>query len=1100
MSLVKLIQNFRENGHYVALVDPLFGKSQLKKSKNHSGWHIPYAPDLAKLLRNYPKLDLHAVGLGDFAGQQFDIGSLITSTQFGDSKRLWTPEEVVHYMRACYCNTSTVEYMHITNEEQRHWIRKKFDFSEAGKLFDKPMPRALGRLPLNVERSVVDKNLSANERRARAEYLELLFRSHHLELFLAEKYPSSKRFGLAGCESLIPGLKALFDHAGHLGIENIQLGMAHRGRLNVLVNLLQKPLESVCAEFGGTSAFSLGDVRYHLGTHAYLESSGVTVDLVPNPSHLEMVNPVVIGKARAVQHFTKDRERKRTMPLLIHGDAAFSGQGIVSETLELSELSQYTVGGTVHIIVNNRIGYTTDPGSARSSPWPTNMAKGVGEGIPVFHVNGDDVEAVMWCMETAVNWRQTFGKDVIVDVVCFRRHGHDDLEKPTISNPYTYKHVQTQTPVVDLYVDELLKSGAADAAELSDVERDILDEYRATYDAYVASEEEKKGSVERTADDRADWISSLLFGEARRRPNPTAVPIETLRLVGTALTRLPDDESFRVHDDVRAILKRRATSIETGEGIDMATAEALAFGTLLLKYEPGDDVDYWTEDAASTLQEAGNAMMLRTEKSLRSAHADVHVRLSGQDCERGTFNQRHAVLVSQNVDKWITAHRGERPRLKVGRRTEIYTPLNNLVVGRNAGQSEFMVCNSSLSEAAILAFEYGYSLENENTLVAWEAQFGDFANNAQGVIDEMVVSGEQKWGPRAASSLVLLLPHGLEGFGPDHSSCRPERFLQMVNDDEDVLPGAMSACQLSKIESTFESCVPDARGRVSVTEMINALASESRAVDRPGGSPELARLLTKRFVAEQLRKGHIFDAQSFVTEHDSIYVDRRQWIEFFSAWRRRVAEADRNIRVVNCTTPSNLFHVLREQIHRTFLKPLVICSPKWLHTHRYCRSNLADMSHGSGFERVILDGCVGDNVRRADAYDEIGDVDRLVFCTGKIYYHLAAAARRKRRSGKRIRVARLEQIAPYPHDDFMWAVSKHPTADIVWVQEEPKNQGAWTYVRPRADTCLRELRKRSAVGDQRIRYIGRGASAAPATGSAVAHHAELREIISEVFS
>ena len=331
---------------------------------------------------------------------------------------------------------------------------------------------------------------SERDQRRRARYLELLFRSHHLELFLAEKYPSSKRFGLAGCESLIPGLKALFDHAGHLGIENIQLGMAHRGRLNVLVNLLQKPLESVCAEFGGTSAFSLGDVRYHLGTHAYLESSGVTVDLVPNPSHLEMVNPVVIGKARAVQHFTKDRERKRTMPLLIHGDAAFSGQGIVSETLELPSLVS-TRWAERFISLSTTASATLRIRKLLSSPWPTNMAKGVGEGIPVFHVNGDDVEAVMWCMEMANNWRQTFGKDVIVDVVCFRRHGHDDLEKPTIGNPYTYKHVQTQTPVVDLCVDELSRAGRR-RCELSDVERDILDEYRVTYDAYAASEEEKK--------------------------------------------------------------------------------------------------------------------------------------------------------------------------------------------------------------------------------------------------------------------------------------------------------------------------------------------------------------------------------------------------------------------------------------------------------------------------------------------------------------------------------------------------------------------------------------------------------------------------------
>eukprot|EP00939_MAST-03C_sp_MAST-3C-sp1_P003461 g3461.t1 len=769
-----------------------------------------------------------------------------------------------------------------------------------------------------------------------------------------------------------------------------------------------------------------------------------------------------------------------------------------------------------------RLGPNKEYLGTTSSPWPTNMAKGVGEGIPVLHANGDDIEAVMWCMETAVEWRQKFGKDIIVDIVCYRKHGHDDLEKPSISNPYQYMHIDSHPSLRDIYVAEMLGSKALSQIEIDDIERGITDEYSGRYENFQDTERaintsarasDSENNVDAARAKSIEWAET--FGKTRHRPNPTACPIETLTLVGEAVTRLPDDGCFKTHDDVKAIMQRRAKSIETGKGVDMATAEALAFGTILLKYEPGDDADYWKhhvvvddeseESMSEKIRRFGSNLMMRAEASQRGPHADVHVRLSGQDSERGTFNQRHAVIVSQNVDDWITAHRGESSRLKVGRRTAIYTPLNHLVDGRNAQQSEFSACNSSLSESAILAFEYGYSIENDNALVVWEAQFGDFCNVAQSIVDEFIVSGEQKWG--VATSLTLMLPHGLEGFGPDHSSSRPERFLQALNDDEDEMYGAMSEEQVTDIGDIFDSSHADVCGRVRMHNLVNALASSTSKFDE---SPSLAQSLTERFVAEQLRKGHILDAScigELASDASSssrdvsiglnnIFVNRNQWIEFFKAWRRRIAEAEHNIRVVNCTTPANVFHVLREQIHRTYLKPLILMTPKWLHTHRHCRSDLHDMSHGTRFERMILDGDAGDNLASRDAglLADDAEVERLCFVSGKLFYHLAAS-RRSRRAGH-VRFARLEQLAPFPYDDFVRAAAKYPNAEILWVQEEPKNMGAWSYVRPRAETALRETGDVSSEGEgRRVRYVGRPASAAPSSGSASMHHKELRKII-----
>ena len=553
--------------------------------------------------------------------------------------------------------------------------------------------------------------------------LDRLCWSDHFETFLATKYPTSKRFGLEGCEVLIVGMKEMIDTAVEDGVEAVVLGMPHRGRLNVLANVVRKPLEQIFAEFQGVATpnpdddFSgSGDVKYHLGmsyTRQTVSGKPVQISLVANPSHLEAVNPVVEGKVRAKQHYMGDNERTRVMPILLHGDAAFSGQGVVFETMGLSDLHDYATGGTIHIVVNNQIGFTTDPRSSRSSPYCTDVAKAIQ--APIFHVNGDDVEAVARVCRLAAKYRKKFHKDVVVDIVCYRKHGHNEIDNPMFTQPLMYTAIRKHPSTWTKYREFLIGSGGVKEVDAVELEERVMGEL-------TGKLAESRGYVSKPSDWLASNWAGLLPPTVTASILDTGVALETLKTVGMPLTTLP--EGFSPHKKVGDVYRLRQKMVETGEGIDWALGEQLAWATLLLE---------------------GN-----------------HVRISGQDVERGTFSHRHAVVHDQK-------NLGDR-----------YCALRNL----GPGQAQFDACNSSLSEYGVLGFELGYALENPASLILWEAQFGDFANTAQCMIDQFICCGEQKW--LRQSGLVMLLPHGYEGQGPEHSSARLERFLQMCDDDEDV--------------------------------------------------------------------------------------------------------------------------------------------------------------------------------------------------------------------------------------------------------------------------------------------------------------------------
>jgi len=679
--VMQLIQAYQVRGHNVANLDPL----GLYDADLDGGT----PPDL--LIENYgfTEADLD---------KEFAIHNHLSGGFLGESSEPMKLRDIISRLQQIYTGTVGVEYMHIWNHEQVNWMREQIE------------------TPYQIEFTPAEKK----------RMLDRLSWSDHFEAFLATKYSTSKRFGLEGCESLIVGMKELMDASSDLGVENIVMGMPHRGRLNVLANVVRKPLEHIFSEFQGIQTntdfnddFSgSGDVKYHLGmsyTRPTLSGKTLHMSLVANPSHLEAVNPVVEGKTRAKQHYSGDHTRDRSMAVLLHGDAAFSGQGVVFETMGLSDLHDYSTGGTVHIVVNNQIGFTTDPYSSRSSPYCTDVAKAIQ--APIFHVNGDDVEAVARVCRLAAMWRQRFHRDVVIDIVCYRKYGHNELDQPMFTQPMMYTAIAKQKSILAQYTEKLIAEGvvtADDAKNLSSM---------------VNKELEKSLEASRTfKPQKGDWLSSnwsgLLPPNVEAKMLTTGVDPEILTKVGTAITNLP--EGFTAHRMIAKIYGARAEMIKTGKGIDWAVAEQLAWGTLMLE---------------------GN-----------------HVRISGQDVERGTFSHRHAVLHDQK---------------KFG---DKYRPLANI----DSAQAEFSACNSSLSEFGVLGFELGFSLENPRSLIMWEAQFGDFANTAQCMIDQFICCGEQKW--LRQSGLVMLLPHGFEGQGPEHSSARLERFLQLCDDDEDVFP------------------------------------------------------------------------------------------------------------------------------------------------------------------------------------------------------------------------------------------------------------------------------------------------------------------------
>ncbi len=656
-----LIDAYRTRGHLAARLDPLGLKP------------IAIHPELEPVTYGFGEEDLdRPIFLGGELG-------------FEEA----TMREIVAALRRVYCGIVGIEYMHIQDPAQRAWIQQRVE---------------------GIQHQVVLK------REGKIEILDHLTAAETFERFIHRKWVGTKRFGLDGAESAIPALEQIVRRAAELGVEEIAIGMPHRGRLNVLANVMRKPYRAIFAEFSGSTAayddYGSGDVKYHMGTSTdrVVRDRRIHLSLTANPSHLEAVDPVVLGKVRAKQDLRDDKTRRSVLGLLLHGDAAFAGQGLVAETLMLSELAGYDTGGTFHLIVNNQIGFTTDPTSARSGPYCSDVGQMVQ--IPIVHVNGDYPEAVVAVVGFATEFLLHFGKDVIVDLFCYRRFGHNEADEPLFTQPLMYQRIAERQPVRDAYARHLREEGT-----LAPGEADALVEKWQTR-LETEFELSKQHSV-----DRADWLEGTWSGlepvkgyDARR--GKTAVDLETLREVGRAITAIP--EGLAAHRKLQKLFESKAQTIESGEGIDWATAEALAFGTLLIEGQP--------------------------------------VRLSGQDSERGTFSQRHAAIFDQND----------------GRR---YVPLDHI----REHQERLEVLNSPLAELSVLGFEYGYSLADPRTLVLWEAQFGDFANGAQVVIDQFLAAAEYKW--LRMSGIVLLLPHGYEGQGPEHSSARLERFLQMCAQD-----------------------------------------------------------------------------------------------------------------------------------------------------------------------------------------------------------------------------------------------------------------------------------------------------------------------------
>ena len=688
-----LVRAYQARGHHKAKIDPL--------GIRHEGEGTYSKPKELELSHyNFTEKDMD---------QEITLGPGILPRFATDKRTKMTLREIIDACEKIYCGPIGVEFIHIPSREECDWLRERIE-----------IPNAY-RYSVDEKRRILDR----------------LIWSSSFESFLATKYPNDKRFGLEGGESLIPGMKALIDRSVDYGVKDIVIGMPHRGRLNVLSNVVRKPNESIFSEFGGSAEASdegSGDVKYHLGMNFERPTpSGkrVQLSLVANPSHLEAEDPVVLGKTRAILHYNNDEEQATSaMGVLLHGDAAFAGQGIVYETMGFHGLPKYHTGGTIHIIVNNQIGFTTDPRFSRSTPYCSDIAKFVD--APIFHVNGDDVEALNNVCQIAADWRAQFKKDVVIDMICYRKQGHNETDQPSFTQPLMYQKIAKHPPVIDVYTKQLL--------EAKTFTKDDIDEHKKWVwgmleDSFARSKDYQPTSKE--------WLTSAWDGfkspkelatEVLPHP-PTGVAIEQLKQIGETIGNAPED--FQTHRNLKRILGARTKAVNEGKNIDMSTAEALAFGSLVME-----------------------------------GH---HVRVSGQDVERGTFSQRHAVLHDQESEA-------------------TYTPLKHL----SKDQGAFVISNSSLSEFGVLGFEYGYSLSSPSALVIWEAQFGDFANNAQCIIDQFVASGEVKWLQR--SGLVMNLPHGYDGQGPEHSSGRMERYLQLCSEDPRIFPSP------EKLERQHQDC------------------------------------------------------------------------------------------------------------------------------------------------------------------------------------------------------------------------------------------------------------------------------------------------------
>ncbi|XP_043668754.1 2-oxoglutarate dehydrogenase, mitochondrial isoform X5 [Vespula pensylvanica] len=883
LAVQAIIRSYQARGHLVADLDPL-GIMQTDLIHTH---YAARKGSPEQVLRQYMLEE----------SDMDRVFKLPSTTFIGGKDKSLPLREILKRLESTYCGHIGVEFMFINSLEQCNWIRQKME------------------TPGIMEVTNDEKRL----------ILARLTRATRFEAFLARKWSSEKRFGLEGCEILIPAMKQVIDKSTELGVESIVMGMPHRGRLNVLANVCRKPLNQIFTQFAALEAADdgSGDVKYHLGT--YIErlnrvtNKNIRLAVVANPSHLEAVDPIVQGKTRAEQFYRGDGEGKKVMSILLHGDAAFCGQGIVFETMHLSDLPDYTTHGTIHIVVNNQIGFTTDPRHSRSSPYCTDVARVVN--APIFHVNSDDPEAVMHVCKVAAEWRATFHKDVVIDIVSYRRNGHNEIDEPMFTQPLMYRKIRNTVPALDKYAKSLIDDGVVTTEEVKDVQ----DKYeKICEEAYVNAKQETHIKYK-------DWLDSpwsgFFEGKDPLKVSPTGIKEDTLVHIGKKFSSPPPNAAeFVIHKGIERILKSRMEMVEA-RTVDWALGEAMAFGSLLKE--------------------------------------GIHVRLSGQDVERGTFSHRHHVLHHQTVDK------------------ATYRPLCSLY----PDQAPYTVCNSSLSEFGVLGFELGYSMTNPNALVCWEAQFGDFNNTAQCIIDQFISSGQAKWVRQ--SGLVMLQPHGLEGMGPEHSSARLERFLQMSSDDPDYFP------------------------------------------------PE-----SEEFAVRQL--------------HDI------NWI------------------VANCSTPANYFHILRRQIALPFRKPLIMMTPKSLLRHPEAKSSFDLMLEDTEFLRVIPE--------EGPATNNASNVKRLVFCSGKVYYDLKKA-RAEKTLDDQVAIARVEQISPFPYDLVKKEAAKYPNAELIWSQEEHKNQGAWTYVQPRFHTALN--------GTRNVTYAGRPTAASPATGSKMQHLKELKQILDD---
>uniref|UniRef100_A0A8C1Z170 2-oxoglutarate dehydrogenase complex component E1 n=1 Tax=Cyprinus carpio TaxID=7962 RepID=A0A8C1Z170_CYPCA len=902
LAVQSLIRAYQIRGHHVAQLDPL----GIMDADLDSCIPNDIITSSDKLDLTHVKTRLSALTIGGFYGlEESDLDKVFrlpTTTFIGGNESALPLREIIRRLEMAYCQHIGVEFMFINDLDQCQWIRQKFE---------RP-----GVMQFSLE-----------EKRT---LLARMVRSTRFEEFLQRKWSSEKRFGLEGCESLIPALKTIIDKSSEKGVDTVIMGMPHRGRLNVLANVIRKELEQIFCQFDSkleAADEGTGDVKYHLGMYHRrinrVTDRNITLSLVANPSHLEAVNPVVQGKTKAEQFYCGDTDGNRVMSILLHGDAAFAGQGIVYETCHLSDLPSYTTHGTVHVVVNNQIGFTTDPRMARSSPYPTDVARVVN--APIFHVNADDPEAVVYVCNVAAEWRATFHKDVVVDLVCYRRNGHNEMDEPMFTQPLMYKQIKKQKGVLQKYAEKLIAEGAVSRQEY---EEEISKYDKICEEAHARSKDEKILHIKHWLD--SPWPGFFtLDGQPKSMSCPsTGLQEEELSHIGQVASSVPV-EDFTIHGGLSRILKGRAEMIKN-RTVDWALGEYMAFGSLLKE--------------------------------------GIHVRLSGQDVERGTFSHRHHVLHDQNVDK------------------RICIPMNHV----SPNQAPYTVCNSSLSEYGVLGFELGFAMASPNALVLWEAQFGDFHNTAQCIIDQFICPGQAKWVRQ--NGIVLLLPHGMEGMGPEHSSARPERFLQMCNDDPDFNP---------KVTDDFE--------------------------------------------VRQL-----YDCN---------------WI------------------VVNCSNPANYFHVIRRQILLPFRKPLIVFTPKSLLRHPEAKSNFDQMLPGTHFQRVIPDdGQVTQNP---------SEVKRIIFCTGKVYYELTRE-RKTRNMEDSVAITRIEQLSPFPFDLVKAETEKYPNADLVWCQEEHKNQGYYDYVKPRMRTTINRAKP--------VWYAGREPASAPATGNKNTHLLELKRFLDTAFN